>query len=106
MTKSISSFSRAIRARQLHVVSSAGGTSQKLSQQSQNRYVSAVIHDSSPSTHFKSANDIQHLLNNIGACTRASKNQIESLMRSASNKDSRHFTASDLIDLIARVRSV
>lgn len=76
-------------------------------QHSQNRYVAAVIHDSSPSTNVKSAQDIQHLLTNIGADTRASNKMIERLMhKTASSKDSQHVTAGDLIDLIARVRSV
>jgi hypothetical protein len=74
--------------------------------QSQNRYVAAVIHDSSASTIIKTAKDIQLLLNNIGAASRASMNQIEFLMNEASNKNGRHVTASDVIDLIARVRSV
>ena len=93
--------SRAIR--QLHVVSTVTGASSTY----QNRYVAAVIHDSSPSTNVKSAQDIQHLLTNIGADTRASNKMIEKLMhKTASSKDSQHVTAGDLIDLIARVRSV
>ena len=58
------------------------------------------------SSNIKTAKDVQFLLNNIGISTRASMNQIEKLMEKASNKNSQHVTASDLIDLIARVRSV
>ena len=73
--------------------------------QSQNRYVASVMLDTS-SSNIKTAKDVQFLLNNIGISTRASMNQIEKLMEKASNKNSQHVTASDLIDLIARVRSV
>lgn len=91
-----------------HLVSHMHSTIQGIiPQHSQNRYVAAVIHDSSPSTNVKSAQDIQHLLTNIGADTRASNKMIERLMhKTASSKDSEHVTAADLIDLIARVRSV
>mmetsp|Transcript_423 Transcript_423/g.694 ORF Transcript_423/g.694 Transcript_423/m.694 type:complete len:107 (-) Transcript_423:1776-2096(-) len=105
---SVNSASKAI-ARRLHVVSSAPpslikGISNK---QSQNRYVAAVLQDNSQSSsNIKTAQDIQLLLNNIGGVTRASMNQIEFLMKKASDKNSQHLTACEVIDLIARVRSV
>ena len=72
--------------------------------QSQNSYVASVLLDTS--SNIKTAKDVQFLLNNIGISTRASMNQIELLMEKASDKNSQHLTSSDLIDLIARVRSV
>ena len=96
----------------LHVVvsSSSNGVIKGISnKQSQSRFVGAIIQDSSPlSSNIKIAKDIQLLLNNIiGAATRASMTQIEMLINEAPNKkSSQHVTTSDIIDLIARVRSV
>ncbi|KAL7491525.1 hypothetical protein ACHAWT_000844 [Skeletonema menzelii] len=104
------SASRAIaqQSRRLHVIST-GTTSSNASKgisnkQSQYRYVASLLLDTS--SNIKTAKDVQFLLNNLGISTRASMNQIEFLMEKASNKNSQHLTASDLIDLIARVRSV
>lgn len=72
--------------------------------QVQNRHVTSLLLDTS--SNIKTAKDVQFLLNNIGISTRASKNQIETLMEKASNKNSQQVTASDIIELIARVRSV